>query len=155
MRDKRFIAGHRGGSLNKEQHRQLINWACKCAENVLPLFGEKIDERLKNALLVAKEWEKGKVLVGDARNASLEAISVAKESLNPTAIAVARSVGHAVATAHMADHSLVAALYALKAVKNAGKSINEERNWQNEQLPSEIMELVLTARSKKEKDLKI
>jgi hypothetical protein len=46
----------------------------------------------------------------------------------------------------MADHSLGAAWYALKAVKNAGKSIDAERNWQNEQLPSEIKELVLTAR---------
>jgi hypothetical protein len=43
-----------------------------------------------------------------------------------TAIAVARSVGHAVATAHIADHSLGAAWYALKAVKSAGKSIGEE-----------------------------
>jgi hypothetical protein len=155
MRDKRFIAVHRGGHLNKEQHRQLINWACKCAENVLILFGEEIDERLINVLLVAKEWEKGKVSVGVARNASLEAISIARESSDPTSNAVARSVGHAVATAHMADHSLGAALYALKAVKNAGKSADVERKWQNEQLPSEIMELVLTARSKKEKDLKI
>jgi hypothetical protein len=121
MRDKRFIAEHRGGPLNKEQHRQLISWACVYAENVLLLFGEKIDERLKYALLVAKEWEKGKVSVGDARNASLKAISVANESSNPTAIAVARSVGHAVATDHMPDHALGAALYALKAVKNACK----------------------------------
>ena len=155
MRDKRFIAEHRGGPLKKEQHRQLIKWACDCAVNVLPLFGEEIDERLKNAIVVAKEWEKGNASVGVARNASLDAIAVANESSNPTSIAVARSVGHAVATAHMADHSLGAALYALKAVKNAGKSIDAERKWQNEQLPSEIMELVLTARGKKENDLKI
>ena len=155
MRDKRFIAEHRGGPLKKEQHRQLIKWACDCAENVLPLFGDKIDERLKNALLIAKEWAKGKATVGDARNASLNAIAVANESLNPIANAIARAVGHAVATAHMADHSLGAALYALKAIKNAGKSVDAERKWQNEQLPSEIMELVLSSRSKKEKDLKI
>ncbi len=155
MRYKRFIAEHRGGPLKKEQHRQLIKWAYDCAESVLPLFGKKPDERLKNALLIAKKWEKGKVTVGDARNASLKAIAVANESSNPIVIAVARAVGHAVATAHMADHSIVAALYALKAVKNAGKSIDAERRWQNEQLPSEIMDLVLTARSKKEKDLKI
>ncbi len=155
MRDKRFIAEHRGGPLKKEQHRQLIKWACDCAENVLPLFGEEIDERLKNAIVVAKEWEKGNASVGVVRNASLDAITVANESSNPTSIAVARSVGHAVATAHMADHSLGAVLYALKAVKNAGKSIDAERKWQNEQLPLEIMELVLTARSKKENDLKI
>ncbi len=155
MRDNRFVAVHRGGPLKKEQHYQLIKWACDCAEHVLHLFGEKIDERLINALNVAKEWEKEKVTVGEARKASLGAIAVANESSNPTAIAVARSVGHAVATAHMADHSSGAALYALKAVKNAGKSIESERKWQDEQLPSEIMELVLTAMSKKEKGLKI
>lgn len=155
MRDKRFIAEHRGGPLKKEQHRQLMKWACDCAEHVLLLFGEEIDERLKNALVVAKEWEKGNASVGDARNASLDAIAVANESSNPASIAVARSVGHAVATAHMADHSLGAALYGLRAVKQAGKSIDAERKWQNEQLPAEIMELVLTARIKKENHFKI
>jgi phosphoglycerate dehydrogenase-like enzyme len=154
MRDKRFIAEHRGGLLKKEQHLQLIKWACDCAENVLSLFGEKLDNRLKDALFIAK-GAKGKVTVADARNASLKAIAVANESSNPVAIAVARAVGHAVATAHMADHSLGAALYALKAIKNAGKSVDAERKWQNEQLPSEIKELVLSTRSKKEKDLKI
>ena len=154
MRDKRFIAEHRGGPLKKEHHRQLIKWACDCAENVLPLFGEKSDERLKNALLIAIEWAKGRASVGDARHASLKAIAVANESSNPIAIAVARAVGHAVATAHMADHSLGAAVYALQAVKNAGKSIDAERKWQNEQLPSEIMELILTTRSKKEQVFK-
>jgi hypothetical protein len=150
MRDKRFITEHRGGSLSKEQHRQLIQWACNCSENVLPLLGKKIDGRLKKALTVAKEWMKGTASVGDAREASLGAIAVAKETSNPTSIAVARSVGHAVATAHMADHSLRAALYALKAVQIADISIDAERKWQNEQLPTEIKELVLTARSKKE-----
>jgi len=50
------------------------------------------------------------------------------------------------------------ALYALKAVKHAGTSIDEEREWQNKQLrqlPSEIVELVLTIMMKKEKGLKI
>ena len=147
MRDKRFIAEHRGGALKKGHHIQLIKWACDCAENVLYLFGEKIDERLKNALHVAKEWKQGNASVGDARKASLGAIAVVNESSNPTAIAVARSVGHAVATAHMADHALGAAWYALKAVKYAGTSTDAERRWQDEQLPPEIKDLVLTARN--------
>jgi hypothetical protein len=158
MRDKRFIAEHRGGLLKKEQHRQLIKWACDCTEHVLPLSSETLDERLKNALLIAKEWANGNTTVGDAMKASVASHAVARESSNPTSIAVARSIGQAVATAHMADHSLGAAVYALKAVKNAGKSIDAERKWQNKQLPSEIMELVLTTRSEKEqgfKDLKI
>ena len=142
MRDKRFVAVHRGGTLSNEQHCQLIIWAHDCAKHVLPFFGEQIDERLINALLVAKKWKLGNATLGDARNASLEAIAVANESVNPTAISVARSVGHAIATAHMADHSLRAAEYALKAIKTLGKSMDIERDWQNAQIPLEIMELV-------------
>jgi len=93
MRYKRFITEHRGGLLTKEQHRQLIFWACKCAENVLPLFTNTIE------------------------------------------IAVARSIGHAAATAHMADHSLRAAEYALKAIKLADKSIEIERKFQDKNAP--------------------
>ena len=155
MRDKRFIAEHRGGTLKKEQHRQLMQWGCDCAEHVLYFSGKEVDIRIMYAITVAKEWIKGNASVGEARDASLGAHSVARESSNPTSIAVARSVGHAVATAHMADHSLGAALYALKAVKNAGKSIENEKNWQNDQLPAEIVELVKTARKKKDKPLKI
>jgi hypothetical protein len=145
MRDRRFVAEHRGGPLKKEQHHQLMQWACDCAEHVLHLYGEKLDERLIHALHVAKEWKQGNASVGEARKASVEAIAVANESSTTTATAVARAVGHAVATAHMADHSLGPALYALKAVKSAGKSIDEEKKWQEEQLPAEIKDLVLTA----------
>ena len=146
MRDKRFIAEHRGGPLKKEQHYQLITWACACAEHVLPLFGETIDERLKYALLIAREWAQGNASTGDAMKGSLSAHAVARASFDPAAIAVARSVGQAVATAHMADHALGAAWYALKAVNHAGKSVDTERKWQDNQLPPEIKDLVLTAR---------
>lgn len=149
MRDKRFIGEHRGGFLKKEQHYQLIQWASDCSEHVLYLFGEKIDIRLINALIVANEWKQGNASVGDARKASIAAIAVANESSNLIAILVARSVGHAVATAHMADHSLVAAWYALKAVKKSDKPIEAERTWQDRQLPFEIKELVLSARKAK------
>ena len=141
MRDKRFIALHRGGSLTKDHHHQLIRWAKECSEHVLSFIDGNIDQRLIHALYVAKEREKEKATVGDARNASVSAHAVARESSNPIIITVARSIGHAVA--HMADHALGAALYALKAVKSAGKSIEAERKWQKEQLPSEIKELVL------------
>lgn len=148
MRDKRFIAEHRGGSLTKEQHRQLILWACKCVENVLPLFTTTIDKQLTNAIKIAKEWTKNIASVGDARKASLDAIAVANELTDPIKIAVARAAGHAVATAHMADHSLRAAVYALKAVKLACKSIDKERKWQVKNLSSDIVDLVLSTGDK-------
>jgi len=150
MRDKRFITKHRGGPLKEDLHRQLIKWACHCTEHVLSLYVGEVDERVKNAILVAKAWETGRASVGDARKSALGAIAVANEASSPIVVAIARSAGHAVASAHMADHCLGAALYALKAVKYSGKSIEAERKWQNEQLPVEIMELVLDTRSKKE-----
>jgi len=155
MRDKRFVAIHRGGPLTKDHHHQLIRWARECSEHVLSLIHENINKRLTDALKIAKEWEEEKVTVGEARKASVSAHAVARESSKPIVTAVARSIGHAVATAHMADHSLGAALYALKVVKNVGKSVEAERKWQSEQLPSEMMELVLTAMNLKEKHFKI
>lgn len=145
MRDRRFVAEHRGGPLTKEQHHRLIEWACACAEHVMHLFGPPPDERLPDALRIARMWRDGKTSVGDARRASIGAIAVADERSDPAAIAVARAVGHAAATAHMADHSLGAAWYALKAVRSAGGSVDAEREWQREHLSPEIRELVLSA----------
>jgi hypothetical protein len=146
MRDRRFVAEHRGGPLRREQRYQLMEWACRCSEHVLHLCGERTDARLHEALRVARAWMEGKASVGEARNASVNAIRMANEFTDATVIAVARAVGHTVATAHMADHSLGSAWYALKAIKSAGRSIDDERKWQDEQLPSEIRELVSTAR---------
>ena len=70
MRDQRFVAQHRGRPLKKEQHCQLISWAIACAEHVLTPPGEKPDERLENALLVAKAWAQGNAPTGDAMKAS-------------------------------------------------------------------------------------
>ena len=55
----------------------------------------------------------------------------------------------------IADHSLGAALYALNAIQYAGKQVEVEREWQNEQLQSEIRELILSGRTIKEKSFKL
>ena len=78
--------------------------------------------------------------------AAYQCHAAARDAVMLPATLVARAVGQMVATAHMADHSLGAAWYALKAVKATGGSVEDERGWQNEQLPLEIRELVLSAR---------
>jgi hypothetical protein len=98
MRDRRFVAEHRGGPLKLEQHHQLIRWACDCAEHVLPLYGQPLDHRITRALNVAKEWRSGKASVGDARDAAYAIIELTSELCNPTQKLVARAVGQAVAT---------------------------------------------------------
>jgi hypothetical protein len=153
-----FIAQHRGGPISKEHHRQFMKWARECSEHVLSLIDQEIDKRLVDALQVAKEWENDTMLTREAMKASLAAHAVARESSNPVLIAVARSIGQAVATAHMADHSIGAALYALKAVKQAGESTQAERAWQENQLhqlPAELIKLVQTTLAVKEKSFKM
>jgi hypothetical protein len=49
----------------------------------------------------------------------------------------------------MADHSLGAAWYALKATKSAGGSVDAERRWQDDQLLPEVRELVMSARERR------
>lgn len=153
MRDRRFITEQRGGLLSRGRHIQLMRWACDCAEHVLPLYGNHIDEPLLKNLRVARAWTEGRATVGEARRASLESIAVAREAPNPTAAAVARAVGHAAATAHMADHCLGPVLYALKALRSSGTPIDEEMKWQEAGLPSDIKDLVVSARERRMGDL--
>ena len=148
MRDKRFIAVHRGGLLLPEHHRLLMRWAIVCAEHLLPLYGQPPGEQLLLALSVARRWADGAATVGEARKASVACLSLARECSDPVAVSVVRAVGHAVATAHMADHALGPAWYGMKAVKAAGLPLEPERTWQNEQLPPEIRELVLETTGK-------
>ncbi|MEI8204403.1 MAG: putative immunity protein [Bacteroidota bacterium] len=148
MRDKHFIRIERGGLLSREQHYLMMKWACACAEHVLFLCENSAQQRLIMILNIANQWKTGKATVGEARNAALEAIKLARESDNRTIVAVTRSVGHAVATAHMADHALRAADYALKAIKTTNNAVETERIWQNEQLDAEIAEIISNARNK-------
>lgn len=152
MRDTRFIAVHRGGPLSLAKHRQLAQWAADCGEHVLSLFSTQYpqDKRPALAIEAARAWSRGEITVGAARTAAVEAHAAARAVDEGAARFVARAAGHAVATAHMADHALGAAMYALKAVKAAADKQNEdavvsqEHNWQVEQLPDEIRELVLS-----------
>ena len=83
-----------------------------------------------------------------APTAAFAAHAAAREVCN-AAQEAARAAGHAVAVAHMADHELGAAAYAIKAVREAtsederDKTGRLECQWQRTQLPSEIYELVL------------
>lgn len=151
MRDNRFKAVHRGGSLDRDRHRQLALWAADCAEHVLPLFSRRhpLDDRPRLAIETARAWAAGEAGVGAARAAASAAHAAAREATDVAAREAARAAGHAVATAHMADHALGPAWYAVRAVqasleKPAGvEAAERERAWQRERLPSSIRELVI------------
>lgn len=133
-------------------HRLLVAWAADCAEHVLHLFTEvnPSDDRPSHAIAIAREWSIGSATVAQVRQAAVNAHAAARESSHSAAIEAARSAGHAVATAHMADHELGAAAYAIRAVMKSVGKIDSTRvaelecRWQQAQLPEAIRELVLS-----------
>ncbi|HNR93190.1 MAG TPA: hypothetical protein PKM67_02315 [Kiritimatiellia bacterium] len=143
MRDKRFIAAHRGGPLSREDHVLLARWAADCAEGVLHLFTRSSDdERPRAALDTARRWANGEVKTGAAMKASLAAHAAARGAGDKAAVAAARAAGQAVATAHFADHCMGALLYAMKALETSGVSADSEFRLQISKLPARLREPV-------------
>ena len=149
-RDPRLITIRRGGTLTDEDHQLLADWALRCAEHVLPLFEDcqPEDPRPRDALQVGWAWIRGEVRMRDAHQAAFRANAAARGLPDPAKFA-ALSAGQAVAVAHVAAHDLGAAAYAIRAV-GAGASADDarrartrERDWQREQLPAAVRELVL------------
>ena len=161
-RDVRFVAVHRGGPLDATRHRLLARWGADCAERVLPLFGAERpeDERPRAAVETARAWARGEVSVGAARAAAVAAHAAAREAPAGAAREAARAAGHAAATAHMADHSLGAADYAVRAVRRAADpaapgspdadvAARRERAWQRARLPEAVRDLVVSAQEQR------
>jgi hypothetical protein len=155
-RDRRFVAIRRGGTLNDAHHRLLAAWAADCAEHVLALFTAQhpADDRPLQAIQQARLWSRGEISMQQARKAAYAAHDAARGA-SGAAREAARAAGHAVATAHMADHELGAAAYAIRAVR-AGTLAAErdaagerECRWQRGQLPDEIRELVLSDQARR------
>lgn len=146
--DPRFVRIQRGGTLDDKTHQSLALWAAACAERVLPLFEQDKpdDTRPREAIGAARAWAQGDITMMQAREFAYAAHDAARE-VKGAAHEAAHAAGHAVATAHMADHELGGAFYALRAIMAAHpdnpEKTTEEREWQREALTPDIRELVL------------
>jgi hypothetical protein len=149
-RDPRLVTVRRGGTLEDADHRLLAVWAAACAEHVLPLFEQSHpdDLRPRRAIELALAWSRGEITMTQARTAAFAAHAAARDA-SEAAKEAARAAGHAVAVAHMADHELGAAAYAIRAVRAASDPKHRDDNgrtecrWQRAQLSARIRELVL------------
>lgn len=149
-RDPRFITKRRGGTLTDSDHRLLALWAASCAEHVLHFFeAEKpSDSRPRHAIEQARAWARGEIRMSEARAAAGHANAAARD-LSGAARHAAYAAGQAAAVAHVAAHELGAAAYAIKAARAAvpdgeGETAGRlERQWQRDQLPEVIRDLVL------------
>jgi hypothetical protein len=143
MRDRRFVAAHRGGPLDKDSHILLARWAADCAEGVLHFFAQASDDqRPQRAIETARAWANGEVKTGLAMKASVASHAAARQTTDEAARAAARAAGQAVATAHFADHCMGALLYDLKAWEATGLNSDTELETRLNQLPDHLRELV-------------
>jgi hypothetical protein len=149
-RDPRFITIRRGGLLTDSHHHLLALWAADCAEHVLPLFesAQPNDIRPRRAIELARAWVRGEIIMTEARTAAGYANAAARD-LGGAVRHAAYAAGQAAAVAHVAAHELGAAAYAIKAVRAAAPNEESESagrrecQWQREQLPQAIRDLVL------------
>ena len=148
--DPRLVTIRRGGTLTDDDHRLLALWAASCAEHVLDLF-EAVrpdDPRPRGAIEQARAWARGELRMMQARAAGGHAMAAARD-LTGAARHAAYAAGQAAVVAHVAAHELGAAAYAIKAARAAappgqdGTAGRRECQWQRDQLPEQIRELVL------------
>jgi hypothetical protein len=150
VRDPRFVTIRRGGTLTDSDHHLLARWAASCAEHVLDLFesAQPEDPRPHEAIEHARAWARGEVKMMQARAAGGHAMGAASP-LRGAARNAAYAAGQAAAVAHVAAHELGAAAYAIKAARAAapegeGEGAGRlECQWQRDQLPEAIRELVV------------
>ena len=142
--DLRLITIRRGGLLSDEDHQLLAMWAAQCAEHVLHLFEneESLDTRPRQAIDAALSWARGEMAMWDARACGGHAMGAARP-LRGAARFAAYAAGQAACVAHVPEHDLGAAAYAIKAVRVAKPGHHDagrlERDWQRYQLPKNGM----------------
>jgi hypothetical protein len=130
--------------VNKTDQKTLAIWAISCVERVLPYFEVQYphDKRPADAIKTLQQWiQTGIFSMEVIRKASLDAHGAARDvGEDNAARSAARAAGQAVATAHVATHSLAAAKYALQAIyrstepSESNVAVAEERDWQYQQL---------------------
>lgn len=143
-----MVTVRRGGTLTDEDHRFLSLWAAGCAEHVLHLFVEQApdDGRPQQAIRSARSWAHGEMGMMAARAAGGHAMGAARP-LRGAARFAAYAAGQAACVGHVAEHDLGAAAYAIKAVLASAPRDTSirlaERDWQRQQLPESVRDLVL------------
>jgi thymidine phosphorylase len=150
VRDPRLVTVRRGGTLTDADHQLLALWAATCAEHVLGLFevARPSDPRPRHAIEHARAWARGEVSMMQARAAGGHAMGAARD-LRGAPRHAAYAAGQAAVVAHVAAHELGAAAYAVQAARAAAEDgLSEsagrlECQWQRDQLPGAIRELVL------------
>lgn len=150
QRDPRLVTVRRGGSLTDDDHRLLALWAATCAEHVLELFEAERpeDPRPRAAIAHVRAWVRGEARMMKTRAVGGHAMGAARD-LRGAPRHAAYAAGQAAVVAHVAEHDLGAAAYAIRAAcaavppERRESARRSERGWQRARLPDAVRDLVL------------
>lgn len=150
VRDPRLVSIRRGGLLAEADHHLLALWAATCAEHVLGLFEDSCsdDYRPRAAIEAARAWTRGEAKMRVTRAIGGHAMAAARPLRGAPRFA-AYAAGQAACVAHVPEHDLGAAAYAIKAAAAAVPRDQQqdaaltERDWQRQQVPTHLRPLVL------------
>ena len=115
---------------------QLCRYALMLAAHILELinYPDPDNDTINEGFVICEQWQRGNARMHDVRRASLKIHKMAKASEDASVCAALRVVGHAVATAHMREHAMVASDYAIRVVNllhtNSMEAVKRERLWQ-------------------------
>ena len=115
---------------------QLCRYALLLANHILESADSSLleHEMIREGFLINQKWQQGKARVHDVRQASFRIHQLARSCGDAAMCAGLRTAGHAVATAHMREHALVASDYAVKVIwllhPDCLEAVRNERIWQ-------------------------
>ncbi|MBQ1826375.1 MAG: hypothetical protein II126_00255 [Erysipelotrichaceae bacterium] len=121
---------------SESDQRLLCRFALKLAIRMLEVSGcpYRGNDAVMNGFFVSSQWLKGKTGVNEVRQAAFRIHQQARESSDAVVSSVFRTVGHAVATAHVKEHAMAASDYAIKVVNllhpDDAEAAEKERSWQ-------------------------
>lgn len=150
VRDPRLVSIRRGGLLADADHRHLASWAADCAEHVLELFetSNPDDDRPRAAIEAVRAWARGEAAMMVTRAVGGHAMGAARPLRGASRFA-AYAAGQAACVAHVPEHDLGAAAYAIRAAAASAprsrerSAARDERDWQRQQIPGHLRSLVL------------
>lgn len=118
----------------------IAKWSISMAKHILEIT--KIDynsiDEIVNGFKINELWQMDEAKVHEIRQAGFKIHKLAKECDSEITKNAFRVVGHAVASAHMKEHAMVASDYSIKTIglitSNDITSITKERKWQLDEL---------------------
>jgi len=100
----------------KKSHIQLVEFGIMLTHHIIEVTHFTPDALIHTAFEVSKKWLNSEVSINDVRQIGFKIHELARRSKDATIQTIYRVIGHALSSAHMKEHAIVASDYAIKVI---------------------------------------